>query len=61
MTCVEVKGRGEQKGITLEYRGKTVQVDVLPKLMIELVTKNEDLNTISLQFEMQLIRIKMRW
>jgi nitrogen regulatory protein P-II 1 len=46
MTCMEVKGRGEQKGITLEYRGKKVQVDILPKMMIELVTKNEDLNTV---------------
>ena len=46
MTCLEVQGRGEQKGITLEYRGKKVQVDILPKMMIELVAKNEDLNTV---------------
>jgi nitrogen regulatory protein P-II 1 len=46
MTCMEVTGRGEQKGITLEYRGKKVQVDILPKKMIELVARNEDLNTV---------------
>jgi nitrogen regulatory protein P-II 1 len=46
MTCMEVRGRGEQKGITLEYRGKKIQVDTLPKMMIELVTKNEDLGTV---------------
>jgi nitrogen regulatory protein P-II 1 len=44
MTCVNVKGRGVQKGVTLEYRGKKVQVDTLPKLMIELVGKDEDLD-----------------
>jgi len=44
LTLMEVKGRGEQKGIALEYRGKLIQVDILPKLMIELVVKNDDLN-----------------
>lgn len=37
MTVTEVKGRGEQKGITLEYRGKTMVVDMLPKIQIEIV------------------------
>lgn len=44
LTLMEVKGRGEQKGIALEYRGKSIQVDVLPKMMIELVVNNNDLN-----------------
>lgn len=44
LTLMEVKGRGEQKGIALVYRGKLIQVDILPKMMIELVVKNEDLN-----------------
>lgn len=44
LTTMEVRGRGEQKGITLEYRGKPVQVDMLPKMMIEVVVKNADLN-----------------
>lgn len=46
MTVCEVKGRGEQKGITLEYRGKPVQIDFLPKVMIELVVKNDDVGTV---------------
>ena len=46
MTVCEVKGRGEQKGITLEYRGKPVQIDFLPKVMIELVVKNSDVERI---------------
>jgi nitrogen regulatory protein P-II len=46
MTVIPVKGRGEQKGITLEYRGKPVQVDLLPKIKIEIVVKNEDVDVV---------------
>ena len=37
MTVAEVEGRGEQKGITLEYRGGLMTVDFLPKIQIEMV------------------------
>ena len=37
MTVIEVKGRGDQKGITLEYRGGHITVDLLPKIQIEMV------------------------
>jgi nitrogen regulatory protein P-II 1 len=37
MTITEVMGRGEQKGISLEYRGGRMMVDLLPKVQIELV------------------------
>jgi nitrogen regulatory protein P-II 1 len=46
ITAIEVKGRGEQKGITLEYRGKPVHIDMLPKVKIEIVVKNDDVNTV---------------
>jgi nitrogen regulatory protein P-II 1 len=46
MTCSEVRGRGEQRGIILENRGKNIQVDTLPKMRIELVIQDEDLNRI---------------
>ena len=46
MTIIDVKGRGEQKGITLEYRGKKVEVDTLPKVKLELVVKDEEVDTI---------------
>jgi nitrogen regulatory protein P-II 1 len=46
MTVIEVKGRGEQKGITLEYRGKPVQVDLLPKMKIEIVVKDEEVDSV---------------
>jgi nitrogen regulatory protein P-II 1 len=44
MTISEVKGRGEQKGITLEYRGKAMLVDMLPKIQIEIVIRDEYLD-----------------
>jgi nitrogen regulatory protein P-II 1 len=44
MTITEVKGRGEQKGITLEYRGGLMTVDLLPKIQIEIVIKGEDVD-----------------
>jgi nitrogen regulatory protein P-II 1 len=36
MTVSEVRGRGEQKGIALRYRGREVAVDLLPKVRIEM-------------------------
>jgi len=44
MTMSEVKGRGEQKGITLEYRGGKMTVDVLPKVKLEIVVRDKDLD-----------------
>jgi len=42
MTISEVKGRGEQKGITLQYRGGLMTVDMLPKIQIEIVVSEKD-------------------
>ena len=42
MTVSEVKGRGEQKGISLQYRGKSYSVDLLPKIQVEVVIRDED-------------------
>ena len=39
MTITEVKGRGTQKGILLEWRAGEYRVEFLPKLKIELVDK----------------------
>ncbi len=46
MTITEVKGRGEQKGISLEYRGGLMTVDILPKIQIEIVVREKDVDTI---------------
>ena len=40
MTISEVKGRGEQKGITLEDRGGQMTVDFLPKFKLEIVMRD---------------------
>ena len=37
MTVTEVMGRGDQKGITLQFRGGTMAIDLLPKTSIEVV------------------------
>jgi nitrogen regulatory protein P-II 1 len=42
MTVSEVKGRGRQKGYTLNFRGKPITVDLLPKLKIELTIDDSD-------------------
>jgi nitrogen regulatory protein P-II 1 len=46
MSITEITGRGEQKGIILEYRGKKVQVDTLPKIKIEMVVKDDQVEPI---------------
>ncbi|WP_448246029.1 P-II family nitrogen regulator [Thalassotalea agariperforans] len=42
MTMSEVKGFGRQKGHTELYRGAEYQVDFLPKIKIEIVVADED-------------------
>jgi len=46
MTVSEVSGRGEQKGLTLQWRVGAYRVDLLPKLKIELVVQDEDVETV---------------
>ena len=43
MTATEVKGFGRQKGHTELYRGAEYVVDFLPKVKIEIVLKEEQL------------------
>lgn len=44
LTVIEVLGRGEQKGIKLQYRGGTMEVDLLPKLKLELYVPDESVD-----------------
>ena len=44
MTVSEVSGRGKQKGIPLQWRVGEYRVDLLPKLKIELVVLDEDVD-----------------
>ena len=46
LTATEVKGRGEQKGIKLQFRGRTMEVDLLDKVKIEIVVGDEEVDRV---------------
>jgi len=41
MTVTEVRGHGRQKGHTEVYRGREYQVDLIPKVKLEMVVASE--------------------
>ena len=47
MTVTEVKGFGRQKGLREVYRGMEYQVDFLPKVKIEIVCTDEQVEAIT--------------
>lgn len=46
MTVTEVRGRGQQKGITQQWRGREYCVDLLPKTKIEVVVHEKNLKMV---------------
>lgn len=44
LTITEVSGFGRQKGQTETYRGAEYQTDFVPKIQIEIVIKDQDLD-----------------
>jgi len=46
LTLSEVKGFGRQKGHTELYRGAEYVVDLLPKVSIEIIVRDEDLDKV---------------
>lgn len=46
LTVTEVSGRGEQKGLTLPWRVGEYRVDLLPKLKIEIVVHDKEVDAI---------------
>ena len=46
MTVSEVSGRGKQRGITLQGRAGEYRVDLLPKMKIELVVFDDDVDRV---------------
>jgi nitrogen regulatory protein P-II 1 len=46
MTVTEVKGRGAQKGVVLEWRVGEYKVEFLPKIKLELVILDKDVDMI---------------
>ncbi len=47
ITVSEVKGHGRQQGHTELYRGAEYVVDFLPKIKIELIVKEEDVEKVT--------------
>jgi nitrogen regulatory protein P-II 1 len=45
LTVTEVKGFGRQKGHTELYRGAEYVVDFLPKVKVEVVVKDDDVDS----------------
>ncbi|MFN3682751.1 MAG: P-II family nitrogen regulator [Fimbriimonadaceae bacterium] len=41
MTVTEVRGMGQQRGVTHTYRGSTYTVNLVPKLKLEIVVPEE--------------------
>jgi nitrogen regulatory protein P-II 1 len=46
MTVIQVLGRGEQKGIKLQDRGGTMDVDLLPKLKMEIYVDDKEVDAV---------------
>ena len=46
MTVTEVSGRGEQLGLTLPWRVGEYRVDLLPKLKLEIVVQDKEVDSI---------------
>lgn len=46
LTVTEVRGHGNQKGITEIWRGRTFKVDLLPKVKMEIVVPDENADNI---------------
>jgi nitrogen regulatory protein P-II 1 len=44
LTIVDVKGRGQQKGVIQQWRGQEYRVDALPKVKIELTVNDGDVD-----------------
>src|SRR5512139_1007142 len=42
LTSTEVRGRGQQKGLCLQWRVGEYRVDLLPKVKVEVVVNDED-------------------
>lgn len=46
MTLYDVMGRGEQRGVTLQFRGRSIQVDLLPKVKVEIVVEDKNVDRV---------------
>ncbi len=46
LMLTEIEGHGKQKGVTQQWRGEEYRVDLLPKVKLELVVADKDVERI---------------
>ncbi|ETA68464.1 MAG: nitrogen regulatory protein 1 [Methanolobus sp.] len=46
VTVTDVKGRGKQKGVMQQWRGRKYCVDLLPKIKMEMVVGEDDVDKV---------------
>ena len=46
LMVTEIEGHGKQKGITRQWRGKEYKVELLPKIKIEIIAHDKDVEKI---------------
>jgi len=46
ITVYDVKGKGHQKNVILQFRGKDLKIDLLPKTKIELFVDDTDIDKV---------------
>jgi nitrogen regulatory protein P-II 1 len=46
LMLTEIEGHGKQKGVTQQWRGEEYRVDLLPKVKLELVVADKDVDRI---------------
>ena|SRR3989338_2637071 len=47
LMITEIEGHGKQKGITQQWRGEKYRVELLPKIKIDIIVKDENLGKIT--------------
>lgn len=47
LMITEIEGHGKQKGVVQQWRGEKYKVELLPKIKIEVVIKDEDVDRIT--------------
>ena len=46
VTLTEIEGHGKQKGLTQQWRGEEYRVDFIPKVKVEIVAQDNDVENI---------------
>ena len=47
LMITEIEGHGKQKGVTQQWRGEKYKVELLPKVKIEIIVKDQDVDKIT--------------